>query len=244
MQTQESRILLDAGVDVSAPIKNAYPYFDCPEFNINELDAIVLSHPHSDHSAMIPLLYKFGYRGPVYCTAPTRDIAALMALDYISVAFKEAKKAPFTSTDVKEMVKHTICLDYEEVYDITPDIRLTLYNAGHTLGSSMVHLNIGNGAHNFLYTGDMKYVKTHLLEPAVTKFPRLETVMIEATYGGKDNILPPREKAEEEIVEHIQKTIERGGKVLIPVLGVGRAQEIMLVIEKLIREGKMKEIPV
>ena len=114
MQTQESRILLDAGVDVSAPIKNAYPYFDCPEFNINELDAIVLSHPHSDHSAMIPLLYKFGYRGPVYCTAPTRDIAALMALDYISVAFKEAKKAPFTSTDVKEMVKHTICLDYQD----------------------------------------------------------------------------------------------------------------------------------
>lgn len=244
MQTQESRILLDAGVDVSAPIKNAYPYFDCPEFNINELDAIVLSHPHSDHSAMIPLLYKFGYRGPVYCTAPTRDIAALMALDYISVAFKEAKKAPFTSTDVKEMVKHTICLDYEEVYDITPDIRLTLYNAGHTLGSAMVHLHIGNGLHNFLYTGDLKYQKTQLLEPAITKFPRLETVMIEATYGGKDNILPPREKAEEEIVEHIQKTIERGGKVLIPVLGVGRAQEIMLVIEKLIREGKMKEIPV
>src|SRR3989344_2193388 len=156
MQTQESRILLDAGVDVSAPIKNAYPYFDCPEFNINELDAIVLSHPHSDHSAMIPLLYKFGYRGPVYCTAPTRDIAALMALDYINVAFKEAKKAPFTSTDVKEMVKHTICLDYEEVYDITPDIRLTLYNAGHTLGSAMVHLHIGNGLHNFLYSLDWK----------------------------------------------------------------------------------------
>ncbi len=244
IQTQESRILLDAGVDVAAQPKSAYPYFDCPEFNINELDAIVLSHPHSDHSAMIPLLYKFGFRGPVYCTAPTRDIAALMALDYIGVAFKEAKKAPYTSTDVKEMVKHTICLDYEEVYDITPDVRLTLYNAGHTLGSAMIHLHIGNGLHNFLYSGDLKYQKTQLLEPAITKFPRLETVMIEATYGGKDNVLPPREKAEEEMVNIIQKTIERGGKVLIPVLGVGRAQEIMLVVEKLIREGKMKETPV
>lgn len=244
IQTQESRILLDAGVDVSAQPKNAYPYFDLPEFNINELDAIVLSHPHSDHSAMIPLLFKFGYKGPVYCTAPTRDIAALMALDYIGVSFKEAKKAPYTSTDVKEMVKHMICLDYEEVYDITPDVRLTMYNAGHTLGSAMIHLHIGNGLHNFLYTGDLKYQKTQLLEPAVTKFPRLETVMIEATYGGKDNILPEREESEKELVSYVQKTIDRGGKILIPVLGVGRAQEIMLIIEKLIREGKMKEIPV
>ncbi|MBU2639107.1 MAG: hypothetical protein KKG75_00170 [Nanoarchaeota archaeon] len=167
-----------------------------------------------------------------------------MALDYIGVAFKEAKKAPYTSADVKEMVKHTICLDYDEVSDITSDIRLTLYNAGHVLGSSMAHLHIGNGLHNLLYTGDMKYQRTQLLEPAVTKFPRLETVMIEATYGGKDNILPPREQAEEEMVKTITATIERGGKVLIPVLGVGRAQEVMLILEKLIREGKMKKIPV
>lgn len=244
IQTQESRILLDAGVDVAANPKNAYPYFDVPEFNIGQLDAIILSHPHSDHSAMIPLLFKYGFKGPVYCTAPSRDIAALMALDYINVAFKEAKKAPFSSTDVKEMVKHTICLDYEEVYDITPDVRLTLYNAGHTLGSAMVHLHIGNGLHNFMYTGDLKYQKTQLLEPAITKFPRLETIMIEATYGGKDNVLPPREEAEQQIVDLIQKTIERGGKVLIPVLGVGRAQEVMLLLEKLIREGKMIEIPI
>jgi uncharacterized protein len=244
IQTQESRVLLDAGVDVAAPEKYAYPFFDCPEFNINELDAIILSHPHSDHSAMIPLIFKYGYRGPVYCTAPTRDITALMTLDYIGVAFKEAKRAPYTSTDVKEMVKHTICLDYEEVYDITPDIRLTLYNAGHTLGSAMVHLHIGNGLHNFLYTGDLKYQKTQLLESAITKFPRLETVMVEATYGGKDNIQPPRKECEQEIIDTIQRTIDRGGKVLIPVLGVGRAQEVMLILEKLIREGKMKNIPV
>ncbi|MAH43727.1 beta-CASP ribonuclease aCPSF1, partial [archaeon] len=233
IQTQESKILLDAGVDVAAPEKYAYPFFDVPEFNVNEIDAIILSHPHSDHSAMIPMLFKYGYRGPVYCTAPTRDITALMTLDYIGVAFKEAKKAPYSSSDVKEMVKHTVCLDYEEVSDITTDVRLTLYNAGHTIGSAMVHLHIGNGLHNFLYTGDLKYQKTQLLEPAMTKFPRLETVMIEATYGGKTNTLPEREECEKEIIDAIQRTIKRGGKALIPVLGVGRAQEVMLVLEKL-----------
>ena len=244
IQTQESKILLDAGVDVAAPEKYAYPFFDVPEFNVNEIDAIILSHPHSDHSAMIPMLFKYGYRGPVYCTAPTRDITALMTLDYIGVAFKEAKKAPYSSSDVKEMVKHTVCLDYEEVSDITTDVRLTLYNAGHTIGSAMVHLHIGNGLHNFLYTGDLKYQKTQLLEPAMTKFPRLETVMIEATYGGKTNTLPEREECEKEIIDAIQRTIKRGGKALIPVLGVGRAQEVMLVLEKLIREKKMMDIPI
>ena len=117
------------------------------------------------------------------------------------------------------MVKHTITLDYDEVTDVTPDVRITLYNAGHILGSSMVHMHIGNGLHNILYTGDMKYGRTMLLEPAVTQFPRLETLMIESTYGSKDDVLPPRDKPEDDCRHIIQETIKRGGKVLIPVLG-------------------------
>ena len=74
----------------------------------------------------------------------------------------EGKEPIFTSDEIKEMVKHTICLEYEEVSDVTPDVRITLYNAGHILGSSMVHLHIGNGLHNFLYTGDLKYGRTRL----------------------------------------------------------------------------------
>ena len=100
----------------------------------------------------------------------------------------EGKEPLYTSDDVKEMVKHTICLEYDEVSDITPDIRITLYNAGHILGSSMVHMHVGNGLHNILYTADLKYGKTMLLEPAVTKFPRLETLMMESTYGAKNKI--------------------------------------------------------
>ncbi len=135
LQTPESRILLDCGLNPAAASEDQqYPYLDAPEFKIDDLDAVIISHSHLDHVGLVPFLYKMGYRGPCYMTAPTRDIAALLALDYIEVAFKEAKKSIYNSADIKEMVKHTICLDYEEVSDITPDIRLTFYNAGHTIG--------------------------------------------------------------------------------------------------------------
>jgi KH/beta-lactamase-domain protein len=244
LQTPESKILLDCGVNVAADESNAYPILDAPEFNIENLDAVILSHPHLDHSGFIPWLYKMGYKGPLYCVAPTRDISALLALDFIGVAQKEAKKSLFDVRDVKEMVKHTICLNYEEVTDITPDIRITLYNAGHTLGSSMVHLHIGNGLHNLLYTGDIKYLRTQLLEPAVVRFPRLETVIIESTYGSKEDILPSRKSCEVELINYIKNTLTKGGKVLIPVLGVGRAQEVMLILEKAMREKALAESPI
>jgi hypothetical protein len=243
LQTPESRILLDCGINVASDEK-AYPYLEAPEFDINQLDAVIVTHSHLDHSGFVPYLFKFGYRGPVYCTEPTRDVMALLALDFIKIQRSEGKDPIYDTDDIKEMVKHTITLDYEEVSDVTPDVRITLYNAGHILGSSMVHMHIGNGLHNLLYTGDMKYGKTMLLEPAVTHFPRLETLMIEATYGGKENVLPPRHKPEEECKEIIKQTIKRGGKVLIPVLGTGRAQEVMVLIESMVRRGLLDKIPV
>ena len=243
LQTPESRILLDCGINVASNDK-PYPYLDAPEFNINELDAVILSHAHIDHCGFIPYLFKYGYKGPVYCTEPTRDVSALLLLDYIKIQRADGQDPIFTSEEIKEMVKHTITLDYDEVSDVTPDVRITMYNAGHILGSAMVHLHVGNGLHNILYSGDQKYGRTLLLEPAVTVFPRLETLMLEATYGGKDNIMPHRQETDEELMVIIKETVERGGKVLIPTLGVGRAQEVMLAIEVMAREGKMPPVPV
>lgn len=243
LQTPESRVLLDCGVDVASSDQESYPLLEAPEFNIQQLDAVIVSHSHLDHCGFVPYLFKYGYKGPVYCTEPTRDIIALLTLDYVKIMRSEGKEPIYTSEEIKEMVKHTICLEYDEVTDITPDVRITLYNAGHILGSSMVHLHIGNGLHNLLYTGDMKFGKTRLLEPAVTSFPRLETLMIESTYGGKDNILPLRADQEEQIRRIIEETIKRGGKVLIPVLGAGRAQEVMVLIESFVRNGQLKEMP-
>ncbi|HLC55719.1 MAG TPA: MBL fold metallo-hydrolase [Candidatus Nanoarchaeia archaeon] len=177
-------------------------------------------------------------------TEPTRDIMALLQLDYIGIAAKDAKKAIYSSTDIKEMVKHTIPIGFEEVTDITPDIRLTFYNAGHTIGSCQTHLHIGNGLHNLVYTADMLYETSNLLSAAQTRFPRLETLIIEATYGGKNDIYPPRREAELFLMEIIKNTIKRGGKVLLPVLGVGRAQEIQIILDTAVKTGDMDKIPV
>jgi KH/beta-lactamase-domain protein len=243
LQTPESRVLLDCGINVASDA-DAYPYLEAPEFKIEELDAVIVSHAHLDHSGLVPWLFKMGYRGPVYCTLPTRDIMSLLQLDMVKIMRGEGKDPIYTSDEVREMVKHTICLEYDEVTDVTPDVRITLYNAGHMIGSSMVHMHVGNGLHNILYSGDMKYARTRLLEPAEIKFPRLETLMIEATYGGKDNVLPPVQDQDGILKQIIKDTIARKGKILMPTLGSGRAQEVMLLIEEMVRKGEIETMPV
>jgi uncharacterized protein len=244
LQTPKSKILLDCGVDVAAQGEDKFPYFNVPEFDISALDAVIISHAHLDHVGLLPYLYKMGYSGPVYMTPPTRDIAALTSLDFIGVAYKQAVKPLFSSTDIKEMVKHSICLNYGEVTDITPDVRLTLYNSGHCLGGSLVHLNIGNGLHNLLYMGDYKYGQSRLLDPATHNFPRVETVITESTYGAKADVLPSRAQSEQELIQKINGVVENGGKVLIPELGLGRAQETMLILEDAMRKGILAKVPI
>jgi predicted metal-dependent RNase len=168
----------------------------------------------------------------------------LLQLDYLDVANKQGTIPYYDQKDVRECVLHTSALRYGVVTDIAPDIRLTLHNAGHILGSSMVHLHIGEGLHNVVYTGDYKYARTMLLEAATTEFPRVETVITESTYGGPDDIMPSRVEAEEHMTRVVNETLERKGKVLIPVPAVGRAQEIMLVLDGYMRRGLMKEAPV
>ncbi len=243
LQTPNSKVLLDCGIDVASSGKDKFPVFDIPEFDISRLDAVILSHAHLDHSGLLPYLYKMGYKGPAYMTAPTRDIASLLALDFIGVSYKQAATPLFSSVDVSEMVKRTICLNYNEVHDITSDIRITFYNAGHVLGSSQVHINIGNGSHNFLYSGDTKYGRTRLLDQAVNKFPRVETVQIESTYGGKNDVLPPRQVTDELFIKLVRETVEKGGKVLLPELGLGHAQETLLRVDEAIRTGALPKIP-
>ncbi len=244
LQTPTSRVLIDCGVDVSSHGKDKYPYLEAPELDLASLDAIVLTHAHLDHSGLIPYLYKMGYKGPVYMTAPTRDISALMALDFIGVAYKQAAAPLFKSSDIRNMVKHSIALNYQEVTDITPDIRITMYNAGHTLGSAMIHFNVGNGLHNYLYSGDIKFGKSRALEAASTYFPRLETLQLEATYGGRDNNYPSRKDSEEKLLEFINDIIKKGGKVLLPELGTGHAQEKMLILEDAMKSGRIPRVPV
>ncbi len=230
VQTPQSRVLLDAGVSPSGIGPKAFPYLDSPDFNLSQLDAIVISHAHLDHCGFLPAIYELGYDGPVYCTEPTRDLMALLQMDYIEVAQKEYGKAPYTSKGIELALKHCITLEYDEVTDITPDVRLTLENAGHLLGSASVHMNIGDGMYNLLYTADIKFRETKLLDPAFTAYQRVEGLIIESTYGLPDDIQEGREKAEERLVQIVRDALEKKGHVLIPSFAVGRAQDIIAIL--------------
>ena len=105
-------------------------------------------------------------------------------------------------------------------------------------------MHIGDGAHNLVYTGDFKYEPSRLLEPATIRFPRAETVIMESTYGGREDVQPSRNNAEKEMMKTIYKTLKRGGKVLVPVFAVGRAQELMVVLEEYMRHGMIEEVPI
>ncbi|MAG24788.1 beta-CASP ribonuclease aCPSF1 [Candidatus Pacearchaeota archaeon] len=246
LHTPNSKVLLDCGINPAITEgAERFPYLDVTEIgDLASLDAIILSHAHLDHCGLIPYLYKMGYKGPIYLTAPTRDIASLLQLDLIGVAYKKAEAPIYRAEDIKDTVKHSVTLNYGEVTDITPDIRITMYNAGHVLGSAQVHINIGNGLHNFVYSGDTKYGKTRLLDPANNRFPRIETLQMESTYGSKEDILPPRKEVENKFIELVKETIDKKGKVLLPELGLGHSQETMLRVEEAIRTGEIPQIPV
>lgn len=246
LETSNSKILLDFGLNpgVNTP-PHMYPRLDMLGISPEEIDAVVVTHAHVDHCGLIPFLFKYGYDGPVYATEATRDLMALLQLDILDVARREGNPLPFTQKEVQKMVLHTIPLKYGETTDIASDVKITLYNAGHILGSAIVHIYIsgfGGSAYNILYTGDIKYQRTRLLERADTEIPRVDAIIMESTYGATD--LPPRDEAEEKLIEIVRKTIERKGKVLIPTLSVGRAQEIMLILRTAMMEKKLEEIPV
>lgn len=244
LQTQDSRILIDCGVKFEEN-DPATPLFGLGEVQpLVGLDAVVLTHGHLDHCGLVPLLFKLGYDGPVYCTPPTRDIMALLTMDYIRVAEAQGARKPYDAEHVRHALRNTIAVEWGETTDIAPDLRLTFHDAGHILGSSVVHMHVGEGLYNVAFSGDIKYERSWLFNPATNKFPRLDAVVVESTYGGKDNTQPSRVEAAEGTKAVLAQTIARKGKTVFPVFAVGRSQEVMLVIEELMRTGQVPKVPV
>ena len=244
LRSRESSVLMDCGINPgTSRAVDAYPRFDTGEFDVSRLDAVVITHAHLDHCGFLPYLYKYGYDGPVYCSAPTASLMTLLQGDYLDVMSKEGRFPPYGAEDIRKVIIHTIPLNWGEVTDIAPNIRLTLHNAGHILGSSMAHLHIGKGLHNVVYTGDFKYGYTTLLASAISNFPRVETLIMESTYGAPDNVTAPRSETDAEFVEYTNHILKKG-KMIIPVPAVGRAQEILMVINKYMEDGSLTEVPV
>lgn len=238
LETRESKIILDCGLNLSASDSlTAIPRFDIAGISMEDIDAIVLTHAHLDHSGFLPALFKYGYRGPVYCTEPTLLLMSILQRDYLRHSGEEAL---YSEQDINSEVAHSITLMHGVVTDISPDVKLVLSNSGHIIGSTSIHLHIGNGEHNLVYTGDMKFGKTLTLENASWNFPRVETMIIESTYGGKEDIMCPREQAENDLANTIERTIAGGGHVLLPVPAVGISQELLIILDRLKRVGRFQ----
>ncbi len=245
LTTNESKILIDCGINPGArhPMES-FPRLDWANITLDDLDAVVVGHAHLDHTGFLPTLCKYGYKGPIYCTEPTLPMMNLIQLDAIKVASAQGRTPIYADRDVKQIMKQAITIPYGTVTDISPDIKLVFANAGHILGSALCHFHIGNGDHNFVYSGDIKFAKSILFEPASWNFPRVETLLIESTYGAKEDIQPSRQEVESAFINAINNTLADGGKILIPIPAVGRAQEIMMVIDHYMKSGEMVEAPV
>ena len=242
--TPETKVMLDCGINPGEMSGlDAYPRIDWFNFDLDDLDAVVISHAHIDHQGFLPTLFKYGYRGPVYCTEPTLPLMILLQTDSVKIANSNGTYLPYAARDVNEVIKHCITLPYGKPTDISPDVTITLNNAGHIMGSATVHLNI-SGAHNILYSGDYKYARTQLLDSAVSMYPRVETLITESTYGNTTDVMPDQQSVYRGFTESINRTLMEGGKVLLPVPAVGRAQEIMLVMAKEMKEGRLIESPI
>ena len=242
LTTDESKILLDCGINMlGVDSLSVLPRFDIVGLKVNEIDAIVLSHAHLDHTGFLPALFKYGYRGPVYCSEPTLPLMNLLHEKYMN---NTRCTAPYSDKDLDNVITHTIPLAFGTVTDISPDIKLMLSNSGHILGSALIHLHIGNGDHNIVYTGDMKFGKTYSLENSSWNFPRVETMIIESTYGSKEDVFPRREEADMHLVDIINSTISENGKILFPVPVVGLSQELILSINMYMKAGRITETTV
>ncbi len=255
-----TRFLVDCGLFQGLPaeeLKN----FDDFAFNPADIDFMILTHAHIDHSGRIPLLVKRGFKGQIFCTFPTRDLAEILLQD--SAKIQEAdvtwenkkrqraglpKQDPLYSTeDAISALSYLYPIPYHHVFAASDSVHFTLYNAGHLLGSAFVEIKmIENGTpRTLVFSGDLGAKDVPLLKPLET-LGEADILIIESTYGNRYHKNP--EYRIKSLIETIVSTAEKGGTTLIPSFAVGRTQEIIFEMHAYIEDQGLKdkflEIPV
>ena len=235
LKAGKTRILLDAGVKLGK--KTEFPEID--DKTAGSVDYIILSHAHLDHSGYIPFLVEKGFKGKIIATKPTRDLTQVLWADYRRIAL-EREDVIFSEKAMGEALKRFELVEYGERKKIGKDLYITLHDAGHILGSAQVLIE--HGKERILYSGDINPRPSRLHRGAVMGI-EANTLIVESTYGSKNDHLPSYRTAGRELAERINETIEAGGRVLIPVFAVGRAQEVLLTIEAYMRTGVIPVVP-
>lgn len=222
-------------------------------FDAESLNAVILSHAHIDHSGLLPMLARFGYRGCIYCTPATRDLCSIMLQDSARIQKRDAEwlsKKHMTfypplyhEQDVREIMKKFVSVPYEVRFPVLPNVYMTLHDAGHVLGSAMVELEYEekNTRRKFLFSGDIGRKSMAILDDPWEPGPA-DVVMMESTYGNRDH--DPMELMEDKLAGYINETVERGGKIIIPSFALERAQELVYALKRLELKNAIHDVPV
>jgi putative mRNA 3-end processing factor len=213
----DEKVLLDYGIKPTDP----------PEYPQGSLmpETVVISHGHLDHCGVVPNLMDL--EPTVLATPPTKHLTRLLAEDTMEIAESKATIAPFDPVDMHMLMRRTKELDYLDAFEMD-DYTVTLLDAGHIPGSSLVYLE--KDGKSLLYTGDIKNSDTRLLKGSKIHYPEADALIIESTYFGKDH--PDRQALERKFIESIRYTLDIGGNVIIPSFAIGRTQEILLILKE------------
>ncbi len=228
---EESRktILLDCGIKLGEKVE--FPVISDEE--LKRIREVVITHAHLDHSGYLPHVYSKGANPKIYMTKPTRDLIGVLFADYLRIQTMKGKTS-FTQKNIADAMKATEMLEYRETAG--RNFTFSLHNAGHIMGSSMVHFP-GKG---ILYTGDISMRRTRVLD-GCEKDLKAETLIMETTYGDRNDVLPSAKETGQRLVKIINETLDKGGHVLIPSFAVGRAQEVLLTLDDYMRSGALGE---
>jgi putative mRNA 3-end processing factor len=190
-----------------------------------QTDLIIVSHAHLDHSGFSPFYYKFSPI-PSIGTYPTLELTELLLKDFLKVNRRKHEKVPFRDKEIRKFARNFVVVNYDEEFAFGDSI-IKFYDAGHIPGSCMIELNFDGK--KLLYTGDFKLTPTYLHKGA--QLHECDILIIESTYANREH--PPRSEVEKRLKEEIQETISKGGNVLMPTFAVGRAQEMLFVLDSL-----------
>lgn len=226
-------------------------------FNPEEIDFVILSHAHIDHSGNLPSLIKKGFKGNIYSTFATRDLASVMLRDsghiqekdiqFVNKRRKKRGQNPFeplyTELDAVHTMEHFVGVNYHREIEIGDNISLTFFDAGHILGSSIIYLTIKENGRvlNLGFSGDLGRANLPILKDP-EKIPDVDLFICESTYGARLHDNP--KDSEEQLAMVIEKAIKQKGKIIVPSFSVGRTQEIVYTLHKIFEAGIVDRIPI